>query len=384
MAAALAPAATVAVAAGLLVADEPRPPALGQPGPAQPASMASLYGVDLFGEAVRPATDGGALKQRFVIPPFSVLNARDGWWQERKRAWRAWGLTPEDGRLEELAFRQDAIDEFRDKLKRSVVPGGGGGGAWKGSKHTSTSEEYGNTGPVMGGGTSLFDPVLCECVYRWFLPGPNSAILDPFAGESTKGIVAAALGHRYVGVELRPEQVAANEAQAARMGLEAEWVQGDSAQLDTFLPPGEAYDLVWSCPPYYDLEVYGGGSKDGSTLETYPEFMRWYEAIFAACVARLRPNRFLAVTVGEVRDRGSGAYRNFVGDNITAFLRLGLHYYNELVLVTAIGSLPVRTGAIFQVSRKVGKSHQNVLVFYKGNPRGIKQAFGEVPVPDAT
>ena len=40
----------------------------------------------------------GNLSDRFMIPPFSVLNAREGWWQSRKRAWLALGIKSELGR----------------------------------------------------------------------------------------------------------------------------------------------------------------------------------------------------------------------------------------------------------------------------------------------
>ena len=40
----------------------------------------------------------GNLSDRFMIPPFSVLNAREGWWQNRKRAWLAIGIKSELGR----------------------------------------------------------------------------------------------------------------------------------------------------------------------------------------------------------------------------------------------------------------------------------------------
>jgi len=40
----------------------------------------------------------GNLSDRFMLPPFSVLNAREGWWQDRKRAWLALGIKSELGR----------------------------------------------------------------------------------------------------------------------------------------------------------------------------------------------------------------------------------------------------------------------------------------------
>ena len=33
------------------------------------------------------------LAERFIVPPFSVLDARQGYWQDRKRAWIALGLS---------------------------------------------------------------------------------------------------------------------------------------------------------------------------------------------------------------------------------------------------------------------------------------------------
>ena len=42
----------------------------------------------------------GSLADRFGVPPFSVLNAREGWWQDRKRAWLAIGIQSELGRGE--------------------------------------------------------------------------------------------------------------------------------------------------------------------------------------------------------------------------------------------------------------------------------------------
>ena len=61
-------------------------------------------------------------------------------------------------------------------------------------------------------------------------------------------------------------------------------------------------------------------------------------------------------------------YHNFVPETINAFLKAGLKYYNEAILITMVGSLPLRCGKAFTSSRKLGKTHQNLLVFVKGDP----------------
>ena len=50
------------------------------------------------------------------VAPFSVLNARDGWWQERKKAWLALGIRSEIGRGDNaLGFSDAANRAMRGK-----------------------------------------------------------------------------------------------------------------------------------------------------------------------------------------------------------------------------------------------------------------------------
>jgi len=225
-------------------------------------------------------------------------------------------------------------------------------------------------------GTSVFDPVLCELAYRWWCP-PAGLIVDPFAGGSVRGIVASKLGRRYLGVDLRPEQIAANETQAARIcdDPRPRWIVGDSRALGTFVGGAEA-DFVFSCPPYGDLEVYSDDPADLSTLD-YPAFLTAYRQIVAASVAALKADRFACFVVGDLRDR-QGFYRGFVRDTELAFEDAGARFYNEAILVTCLGSLPIRVGRQFDGARKLGKTHQNVLVFCKGDPKAATAAVGAV------
>ena len=229
-------------------------------------------------------------------------------------------------------------------------------------------------------GTSIFDPVLCELAYRWF-SAKGGVVLDPFAGGSVRGIVAAKLGREYVGLELRAEQVAANREQAERIctdGVMPTWVTGDSAAL---LPDLKCEaDFVFSCPPYGDLEVYSDHPDDLSGM-LHSKFVEVYRQIIAGAVAKLKQDRFACFVVGDFRDR-NGNYRNFVSDTIGAFEAAGAKLYNEAILVTAAGSLPIRAGKQFTASRKLGKTHQNVLVFVKGDGKKAAKACGAVEFGD--
>lgn len=228
-------------------------------------------------------------------------------------------------------------------------------------------------------GTSIFDPVLCELVYRWFCPS-GGAILDPFAGGSVRGIVAAYLGYQYVGVDLSERQIKANRIQAKNIlsDVMPAWVVGDSRNISVLAKA--KYDLIFSCPPYFDLEVYSDDKNDLSTM-AWKDFLQAYKEIIGKSCSMLKGNRFACFVVGDIRDK-NGFYRNFVGETINAFQDAGLILYNDAMLVTAIGSLPIRIGRQFSSYRKLGKTHQNVLVFYNGSPKDIKQEFGEVLIDE--
>lgn len=321
----------------------------------------------------------GALAERFGVPPFTVLNAREGWWQKRKAAWLSLGIRSEIGRGDNLLKFSDTVlqpdPEKRKSRKANAEPSGGGGGVWK--EFNEKRAERQGTEPT---GTSIFDPVLCELAYRWFSPA-GGTILDPFAGGSVRGIVAGKLGRTYIGCDLRSEQTEANEVQCRDiLGADAGLVRYHAGDSKVTLGKGGVetglVDMVFSCPPYADLERYSDDPADLSTME-YDVFLSTYEDIIAAACSRLKPDGFAAFVVGDVRGK-DGSYRGFVADTIKAFEKAGLNLYNEAILVTAVSTLAMRAGKQFAASRKLGKAHQNVLVFVKGSSKKAVQALGDV------
>lgn len=588
-----------------------------------------------------------SLADRFGVPPFDVLDARQGYWRDRKRSWFHLGIKSEIGRPDRLAFKGIERADPQYYQKKTAVETTLG--------HPLTSKEFfeqhyeaPTEGP--GTGTSIFDPVLCELVYRWFTP-PGGSVLDPFAGGSVRGIIAAATGRKYHGVDLRAEQVDANRTQAqqiltpgtstppeagvvddptamtpiethggylvkrddlfavggsrggkvrtclalmsqpdvtgvvtagsrhspqvnivatiaGRLGLPCrvhvpsgemtpeliaateagaevvqhtpgynnviikrarddadtlgwtnipfgmecpeavvqtarqtanlttvtptrivvpvgsgmslagilaglasngiripvigvvvgadpterlniyapsswptmvtlvkstyeyaehhpdptlgdldldpvyeakclpflepgdllwvvgrrataggpvativdhppmpKWTCGDSAVVVPRLP-AESVDLVFTCPPYYDLETYGDDPADLSTMG-YDEFDQAYEQIIGSAVAALRPNRFAVVVTGDARDK-RGILHDLRGETIRAANRAGLHYVTGAVLVTPVGSAAVTAARAFVGTRTLGRVHQDVLVFVKGDRKAAAMNCGDV------
>lgn len=353
----------------------------------------------------------GSLADRFMVPPFSVLNAREGWWQDRKRSWLALGIQSELGRGAPIGGSMLPAD----RAKVEASPGGSPRPAADYSKSKARGDERGKAadartfgqdlmrgegrttvpaGHLLGEmknfdgagqaitGTSIFDPVLSEIAYRWFCP-LGGHVIDPFAGGSVRGIVAGKLGRRYTGIDLRPEQIAANEAQRDAILTdedgEVRWFVGDSKTTLQGSAVDRA-DFVFSCPPYGSLERYSDDPLDLSTMDR-ESFSTAYRAIIAAAVRRLKQHRFAAFVVGEYRE-ADGFYAGLIPETIAAFGAAGAGFYNSAILVTAVGSLPIRVGKQFVATRKLGTTHQHCLIFVKGDPRKATEACGEVEFGD--
>ena len=284
---------------------------------------------DLWGN---PIVEDELLRDKFIEPPFSVLDTKGGAWQNRKRIWKRIGIASHLGR-DGVVVINNSFDG--DKYGRGAMPE-----------------------------VSIFDPALCELMYRWFVP-VGGTILDPFAGGSVRGIVANYLSFKYTGVDIRQEQVDSNREQALdilEVNNQPQWYVGDSNEV---LDSGfvNRFDFVFSCPPYADLEVYSKLKGDISNMK-YNEFLVAYENIITKSCKLLKSGGYACFVVGDIRDK-DGFYRNFVGATKKAFLNTGIKLYNEAVLLQPLGTAMLRAAKVFNAGKKLTKVHENVLIFKK-------------------
>ena len=279
------------------------------------------------------------LFDRFIMPPYSVLDRKQGSWIRRKKQWLALGIKSELGRSENLIWApvgENPTDMVQ--RMRGVVEG-----------------------------TSVFDPVIVELAVRWYSP-PGGTVLDPFAGGSVRGIVASLLGRNYLGIDLRADQVEANRKQGsiASPDFPPIWVAGDSEKVLDGVE-AESVDLVFSCPPYFDLEVYSDDPNDLSNMDWESFLTSYYEIIRKAAKA-LKEDRFAVWIIGEVRDK-KGFIRGLIPETITAFREAGLNYYNNGITLDPQATAALRANRFFNSGRKLVTVHQHFIVFVKGDPK---------------
>jgi hypothetical protein len=263
-----------------------------------------------------------------MITPFSVLDTRLKDWKARKEWW---------------------ITNY--KIQSEL-----------GREQTISKTQFWETE-----GVSVFDPYLCELMYSWFSTEGNR-VLDPFAGGSVRGIVAEEMGRKYDGIDISKSQIDANKLQSSKPN----WMVGDSDSVLDGLD-NDYYDFVFTCPPYYDLEIYTDEFGDISNMDVDGFDMK-YESILRKSINKLKNNRFFVIVVSEVREPSitgkysTGKYRGLVRKTIDICEKYGMGFYNDLILYNSQHQASKVSKVYFDRNRKIASVHQNVLVFVKGNP----------------
>lgn len=298
--------------------------------------------LDLFGNEVLDAKR--TMSDYFGVPPFSILNTVDGEWQARKKRWNNLINDTGNSRENTLVARRENATEVYDKIQN------------------------------LNNGVSILDACMAELLVKWFTEeGFNT--FDPFAGDAVFGFVSAFLKRPFTGIELRKEQADFNQMQCTINNLPAQYFCDNSENMDRHIPDNSK-DFIFSCPPYADLEVYSDLPEDLSTM-SHDDFFKVYKAILQKTYAKLKAERFAVIVTSEVRNK-AGHYIQLVPKTIDIMVEAGYIYYNDIVLVNSAGTLPLRVGKYMNTGRKVGRRHQNILVFYKGNPKNIRNNFSEI------
>lgn len=296
---------------------------------------------DIYEHEYEEERDAKKLIDSFVSVPFSVLDTRQGYWKDRKNWWRE--LIQDNG-------------------------------------ESRTGTLGGSFMRVFSNGVSLLDPVLSEVLIKWFTPKENrNKCFDVFAGDSVFGYVSNYLENTFTGIELREEQVKLNNERIKSM--ESVYICDDGQNVLKHIAE-DSQDFLFSCPPYFDLEVYSDLPNDASNQDDFDGFVKIMENAFTDAIKCLKENRFAAIVCGDVRDK-KGDYRCLPDAIKKIFINAGMHFYNEMILVEPVGNLQMRVGA-YMKNRKVGKCHQNVLIFYKGETKDIKNNFRDLRIEEYT
>jgi DNA modification methylase len=212
---------------------------------------------------------------------------------------------------------------------------------------------------------SIFNPAVAAWILNLYAP-TEGLCFDPFAGGGTRAIMAAKHGMNYVGVELREEEVDAVVERCKGMGVQDKvgLIVGDSSSDISAQVEDACADFLITCPPYYDLEVYGGGEADLSMVATYQDFLVGMQRVIKNTYRVLKPGAYSCWVVGLHRDK-KGNLLAMNHDISRLHQAAGFRHKEEVILAQRNNGAIQRVGNFEKGDRRLIRTHEYLLVFVR-------------------
>jgi len=210
---------------------------------------------------------------------------------------------------------------------------------------------------------SIFDPMVCIWILNLFAP-KSGLCFDPFAGGGTRAIMAVKAGLKYLGVELRQEEVDATIERCREngAGTGSKIKQGNSQKCKKLVKSNSA-DFCYTCPPYYNLETYQGGDDDLSMCGSYDDFLKQMQLTIDETYRILKPGSLSCWVVGLLRDDGKLLCMNH--DITRLHQKAGFIIKEEVILSHKNNGSVQRVGNFERGSNLLIRNHEYLLVFEK-------------------
>jgi len=206
---------------------------------------------------------------------------------------------------------------------------------------------------------SQFHPDVAMRIIQ-FYSKEKDKILDPFAGRA-RAVIARKLGRFYIGYEVNKEPYEQINKQLNQMFLRkditTQIIHADSINITE----KEVYDLVFSCPPYWNVEIYEGADGDLSHISNYDTFLEKLKLIITKCYEALKFDCFAVFVVNDFTREGH--YYAFHIDTINLFQQEGFKLH-DIIIRHAKTNLPIKIDQAVE-NKKMVKEHEYILVFKK-------------------
>lgn len=231
-------------------------------------------------------------------------------------------------------------------------------------KHVRSSDKSGYAQKLL---FSTYNPTQARLLLDYYMP-KGAHVLDPFMGRGVRMAMALDLGMSYTGFDVCPKTVELNR-RLLKPGQSANLHLADGTELAPLRGDANAFDGVFTCPPYYEIEKYSGEPGDLSYL-TEDDFNRRMQGLFhhlyrlVKSSKRQRPDIHPVVfTVGSVR-RGEKGLVDM------DYVFQGMAREAGFILHDKVITKNRTPGAGFTFRRNWGlgfatKAHETTLVFLK-------------------
>jgi len=191
------------------------------------------------------------------------------------------------------------------------------------------------------GGLSTFPPDLAKRIVL-FYSEKGDVVLDPFAGHNSRFQVTNLLDRHYIGYDVSKEFMKFNLEVEAKIkseifynGYDITLKEKSSEKLDE---ADTSIDLVYSSPPYYNVEWYGDEQEQLGKAKTYDDFLVALKSCISENYRVLKPDKYCIYNINDFRS--GGIFYPYHADIIKLFQQVGFNLWDVIIInwKSAIGA----------------------------------------------
>jgi DNA modification methylase len=214
---------------------------------------------------------------------------------------------------------------------------------------------------VRGDNYSEFNPTTAKKIIK-FWSKEGDTILDPFAGR-TRAEIASTMGRNYIGFEISKKAYTCineslNKPRLEDSKAECKIFNTDCLNISEHLK--KDVDLIFTCPPYFNIEKYESCKGQLSDINNYTEFLGELEIRLSVATTFLKKDCYVCIVVGDWRN---GNLISFHKDVMNILQKLGLLFWDCIILETVTRDIAAKRVGQFLPRKYLAKTHEYLLVF---------------------
>lgn len=189
-----------------------------------------------------------------------------------------------------------------------------------------------------GSGVSTFPPDLARRIVLYYSK-ENDTVLDCFSGHNSRLQVTYELNRNYIGYDICSSYMRFNEKVRDE-------ITGKGTQKLLFAPKNfitlrekssekldeedNSVDMIYSSPPYHNIEYYDDHPQQLGYNKTYEEFLEGLLRVIKESYRVLKPNKYCIFNVNDFRK--DGKLYTFHCDTIDLFKKAGFRIWDIIII----------------------------------------------------
>lgn len=223
-----------------------------------------------------------------------------------------------------------------------------------------------------GKGLSIFPYDLARQIIL-FYSDEGDIVFDPCAGHITRMWVTYQLNRSYIGYDvskefynlncnIRDDLLGVGNQQKildVNNGCNIDLVLHSSTKVNL---DDRSVDLIFTSPPYWDIEFYGDESEQLGYNKTYKGFLQGLEMLISESFRILKQGKYAVFNINDFRK--DGALYDFHGDVIRLGRKVGFDLH-DIRIVNWKNSIASVFASQVEERKVSGKAHEYLVVFKK-------------------